>query len=138
MKTISGSKPRYSGGVSRALWLFAIFLCPVLPALSQGRGGGERPLPAGPGKAMVETACAQCHGLNTVTRPVGHTPEEWQKIMDDMVELGTSLTRDQIPVVTDYLVRNFPDRSIKAVAIPGPVEVSIRGVDCTHTRLSAS
>ncbi len=124
MKTISGSKARYSGRVGRALLLLAFFLCSVLPALSQGRP--QRPLPEGTGKAMVEASCVQCHDLNRVTRPTGHTPEEWQTIMDDMIKLGISLTPEQIPVVTAYLVRSFPDRSIKAVVIPGPVEVSIQ------------
>ena len=57
--------------------------------------------------------------------------------MDDKVKLGISLTGDQILVVTEYLVKNFPDKSIKAVVVPGSIEVSIKpspvvGNHCNH------
>lgn len=141
MKTISGSKARFFSTVRGALLLSAFFLCSVLlscnqgqpgseqagsePAASQQRGS-ERPLPEGPGQEIVQAACVECHTLNRVTRPVGHTPDEWAKIMDDKVKLGIALTGDEILVVTEYLVKNFPDKSIKAVVIPGSVEISIQ------------
>jgi len=134
MKTISGSKARYFSTVRRALLLSAFFLCSVLLSCSQGQPGSdqagsdqagsqqrgtERPLPEGPGQEIVQAACVECHNLNRVTRPVGHTPEEWAKIMDDKVKLGIALTGDEIMVVTEYLVKSFPDKSIKAVVVPG-------------------
>ena len=125
MNTVSGSSAWYWGRVQRAFWLTAIFLCFVPAGRIQGQGGDSVPLPEGNGKEIVQAACLGCHGPERITR-VGLTPQEWQRVMNDMIAVGTSLTPDQIPVVTEYLAKNFPDRSPKAVLIPGSVEVAIR------------
>lgn len=82
-------------------------------------------LPAGSGKEIVAAQCVQCHQLNRVTR-AGHTREEWQRVLDSMVTSGATLKPDEAPVVVDYLAKNFPDTSPKAVVIPGSAEVSIK------------
>src|SRR4051812_20234030 len=97
----------------------AALLSITLPALAQNE------LPEGNGKDVVAAQCTQCHQLNRVTR-AGYTREEWQRTLTSMVAYGAKLTPDQIAVMTDYLAKNFPDKSPKAVVIPGPAEVSIK------------
>ena len=146
MNVISSSKARYSGRVQRVLLLSAGFLCCVLPAMSQTQGnlnwGGTNPLPEGNGKQIVEAVCAQCHGLDRLSRVDEWTVraefarKDWQVIVNRMVLLGASrkyrtnglrtLKNDEISVVIEYLARNFVGvPRPAAVVIPGPVEVSI-------------
>lgn len=99
--------------------LFVSLVCCVIPVLGQDQ------LPDGNGKEMVATQCVQCHQLNRITRS-GYTHEEWQRVLVSMQAYGAILKPDQIAVVTDYLAKNFPDKSPKAVVIPGSTEVSIK------------
>ena len=119
MKSISGHKPRHSGRVRSALLLSAIFLCSVLHAQ------GQRQAPEGEGKQIIEDRCDRCHDLNRVFTPAGHTPEEWRTSVNYMGALS-AMTRDEIRIVTDYLIQNFPDKAPKPVVVPGSVETSIQ------------
>ncbi|MBI3940536.1 MAG: helix-hairpin-helix domain-containing protein [Acidobacteria bacterium] len=68
---------------------------------------GAQDFPEGKGKETVESVCAQCHGL----RPVYSskmTPEQWKRLVDDMVGRGAPLLDDEIPVVVEYLSKSFP------------------------------
>src|SRR3984893_15133501 len=83
-------------------------------------------LPDGNGKDLVQTACTGCHDLGRITRS-GYTPEGWRNVISMMTHVGTPLTSEQIPVVTDYLAKNFPERAKSAASvIPGNVVVSIQ------------
>jgi len=116
----------------RLLLLTAALLCSAVAGQSQGQGQpqgqNQQPvvLPEGPGKAIIEKECTECHALNRAVGGGGRNRSEWQSVIDMMVTSGTKLTADQIPVVVDYLTANFPDKSPKAVVIPGAVEVSIK------------
>ncbi len=101
-------------------FLVAAFLFSALPTRSQTQ------LPEGPGKETVQTTCAVCHSLNTVTT-AGHTREEWQTVLHMMVNVGAPVPPDQFAAVTDYLAKNFPEKpQPPAVIIPGSVQVSIK------------
>lgn len=111
-----------------ALNLVALLFCLAPTAHSQDAWLDQAPesgLPEGPAKAIIEESCAMCHALSLVSS-AGHDRPEWQGTVDRMVTLGAALTPDQIPVVVDYLVANFPDHSPKAEIVPGAVEVSIK------------
>src|SRR6266853_5380631 len=78
-------------------------------ALAQGRAGlTERPLPDGAGKAAIEGACAECHAMALVTNS-GHTPQDWQLLVERMVNVGAKVPEDQIKTVSEYLAKNFPE-----------------------------
>ena len=63
-------------------------------------------LPEGKGKAVVERACSQCHGLEYVTN--SHmTKERWTNIVDNMVQRGATLSDEEFDQVIDYLVKHF-------------------------------
>src|SRR5947209_19801031 len=67
-------------------------------------------LPNGAAKNVIETACSACHQLNIVTN-AGHTPEEWNRIVGDMMMKGATINAAQAPVVAQYLASNFPPKA---------------------------
>ena len=93
-------------------------------------------LPEGKGKELVLRACVGCHSLEKLAGPDGgHWPafgpgksrEEWQRVINFMMTYRTPLTRDEVPVVVDYLAKAFPGPARPAgVRITGPVDASIR------------
>src|SRR5579864_3441397 len=106
--------------------LTAMVFCCAISASGQEKQPAARPLPAGNGKAIVETACTACHELTLITT-AGHTPEDWKLLVERMVSAGADVPKNQIPTVTDYLARSFPEGNVpKAVIIPGPVKVSFK------------
>src|SRR5262245_35571619 len=86
-------------------------LCTTLIAGAQAPPAGrtQQALPEGNGKAIVETACSKCHGLNMITGSWGNTREGWQELVNSMVVLP----KDQSDAVFTYLATHFPPK-------PGP------------------
>ena len=100
--------------------MVATFLCSVLPARAQSQ------LPEGSGKQLVESACARCHGVDLVAR-ARFAREDWQDTLNLMVDFGAALTKTDMPVVVEYLAKNFPgEPKPPAVVVPGSVQVSIK------------
>jgi virginiamycin B lyase len=99
----------------------AIFGCAtVAPALGQ-----DVKLPDGPGKETVAALCGACHRLTFLAN--GYTPEGWQTVVRMMLNFGVPIPKDEVTIVTDYLIKSFPERPRPAAAIiPGPVDVSIK------------
>jgi virginiamycin B lyase len=100
------------------LWLAA------LPATVSGQRGGQPVnLPDGPGKELVQTTCAKCHGLNLITNYWGNTRQGWHDVIGTMV----ALPKDQADVVTSYLATHFPVKPApEAVVVSGPAQVTIK------------
>lgn len=96
-------------------------------AYAQQTGPQQPQLPDGPGKDIVQSVCAGCHSLNRFTH-TGYTPDGWKTVIAMMRNVGAPLTPDQVPVVTAYLIKNFPEPkdTPKPVVIPGPVKVSFK------------
>jgi virginiamycin B lyase len=90
----------------------------------QGRAAVQ--LPDGEGKEIVQTACAACHSLGNITN-AGHSVEEWKTTVAMMLNVGANVPPDKIETVTNYLVKNFPEKPAPpAVSVPGNVEVSFQ------------
>src|ERR1700733_821625 len=88
--------------------LFGLIFCAA--ALAQ--------LPAGNGKDIVAKACTACHAITLIT-DAGHTPADWKLLVERMVAAGAEVPKNQIPVVTEYVTKNFPEGAVpKAVPIP--------------------
>ena len=84
-------------------------------------------LPDGDAKQTVETACSACHSLTNITSSQGHTPEEWKTTVAMMLNVGAAVPPEQVEMVTNYLIKNFPEKPGPApAAIPGNVEVSFK------------
>ena len=100
----------------------------ALPARSQEpmQGRAAVTLPDGEAKEIVQTACAACHSLSNITNS-GHSLEEWKTTVAMMLNVGANVPKDKVDTVTDYLVKNFPEKPAPpAVAIAGNVEVSFK------------
>ena len=64
------------------------------------------PLPDGEGKKVVEKICLDCHGPETFTSKK-HTKEEWDKVINDMVEKGAQGTEQELDQIVAYLAKYF-------------------------------
>jgi virginiamycin B lyase len=97
-------------------------LCSALPARAQQP---QSDFPEGAGKATVVAVCGGCHDINRVR--AGYTPEGWRTVMRMMLNFDVPVPEDQVGTVTDYLTKNFPERSRPAaVIIEGPVQANIK------------
>ncbi len=83
-----------------SLLLLAIAVAPIL-ILGQT-------LPDGPGKVLVETQCASCHGLEQVAQHKD-TKDGWGSVVDYMVSRGMAATDEEVKTMVDYLAKSFPN-----------------------------
>ena len=77
-----------------------VFLISLHPLSAQS------PLPEGEGKKVTERICNSCHGPENYVRKK-HTKDEWEGIVDNMVERGAAGTDDEFETVVRYLYTNF-------------------------------
>jgi virginiamycin B lyase len=104
---------------SRLSLMAALLLCSTLPASGQE-------LPEGKGKDVVAASCNSCHPFHARLGS-GYTAKGWVTVMQMMANLGVNVPPDQVATVTEYLTKNFPEKTKPAgVVIPGPVKVSIQ------------
>lgn len=92
---------------ARFAWC-SLIITVTLPAsvTGHGRRGAPVNLPDGPGKEIVQTACAQCHSLSLIVND-GYSREEWPRIFGTMIELPN----EQKNIVADYLAAHFPEKA---------------------------
>jgi virginiamycin B lyase len=82
-------------------------------------------LPEGPGKAIVAAACGGCHDINRIR--AGYTPDGWRSVIRMMQNVDAPVPKDQWDTVTDYLIKNFPEKPRPAAAvIDGPQQIRLR------------
>jgi virginiamycin B lyase len=99
-------------------------VCALIPLVAQ-TAPAPTPLPEGPGKALVEQVCTQCHNVNQIRNSSGYTKEHWAELISNMADLsGSPKQRDEI---VNYLATNFPpnDRR-KAVEVKGDLKINIQ------------
>jgi len=102
-----------------SLWLTLLLLLNA-PAWA------ESPLPPGPGRELVETACLSCHDVKRVTN-AGYSAAEWRNVLAMMVNVGAPVPADQVDRLTQYLATNFPAKpKPAAVLVAGDVKVEIK------------
>src|ERR1700674_2853742 len=80
----------------------AVLAAIVAPALAQN-------LPDGNGKELVETICASCHDLSPIT-DTGFSREDWETVVKSMIDMGATISPEQVAVITNYLAANFPPK----------------------------
>lgn len=71
--------------------------------------------PDGPGKEILEKECSMCHAPDMV-RTFGRSADEWHEVVVGMIDQGAKLSEEQVPVLVDYLVKNWPLKG----AVPAP------------------
>jgi len=90
-------------------WLL-VALFTTAAALAAGQN-----LPEGDGKAIVNGACAGCHGLDLITGKTA-TKDEWSATVDRMKTYGANLDGKQTTTVVEYLAKSFPPKGAAAPA----------------------
>jgi virginiamycin B lyase len=96
----------------------AILLCPAAAANAQE-------FPAGPGKEVFVAVCGGCHEIGRAR--AGYTPEGWRTVMQMMKNVAAPVPADKWDVLTDYLIKSFPERPRPAAAkIDGPQQANIK------------
>ena len=73
-------------------------------------------MPDGPGKAVVETACLGCHEPIRISN-AGYNRQDLQNIVHMMLNVGAPVPSEQIAALTEYLVKNFPEKCKPAPSI---------------------
>ncbi|MCX6596286.1 MAG: helix-hairpin-helix domain-containing protein [Acidobacteria bacterium] len=63
-------------------------------------------MPDGPGKAVTQRICGNCHGPGIFTKR-RLDREGWADIVDDMIRRGAKGEDEDFVMVMDYLVQNF-------------------------------
>src|SRR5262245_64300908 len=63
-------------------------------------------LPDGPGKKILQTACTACHSLDGVVK-LHLDKDGWEGLVASMVSNGAQVDSKDMPVLIDYLVKNF-------------------------------
>ena len=74
----------------------------VAPALAQN-------LPNGNGKEVVERICSACHDLSPIT-DAGFSRQDWEMVVKSMIDMGATISAEQVAVITNYLAANFPPK----------------------------
>jgi mono/diheme cytochrome c family protein len=88
----------------RPAWIALAFL--PLFAIAGTVQAQANELPDGPGKAIVQRACAACHPITQVTsqrRPAS----QWADTVDQMISRGAQVSDTDFPTVVDYLGKYF-------------------------------
>jgi virginiamycin B lyase len=102
--------------------LAVALLCSALPARAQQP---QPAFPDGPGKEVFTQFCGSCHDINRAR--AGYTAEGWRTVMRMMQNMDIPVPKDQWPILTDYLIKSFPERPRPAAAVvDGPAQASIK------------
>jgi cytochrome c5 len=81
---------------------------PASNAQAPNRGVPEDELPEGPGKRLLQAACAYCHDLGEITKFRGYySRAQWRDVVVTMVEYGAPLSNDEVEVLSDYLTAHL-------------------------------
>jgi virginiamycin B lyase len=105
--------------------MFMKSLFPAAAALLCATPAFSQDFPPGPGRDLVLAHCGGCHDINRVR--AGYTPEGWRMVIKMMQNADVPVPADQWQTVTDYLIKNFPEKPRPAAkVIEGPQEVRIR------------
>jgi len=76
-------------------------------------------LPEDKAKNIIVTKCQECHTLERIVTS-RRTRDGWSAIVNLMIELGASVSSDEVPIVTDYLSTNFGPLGVSNSSSPLP------------------
>jgi len=87
---------------------------------------------ADPGKAILETACTACHGLDGLANHVYETKAPYMSLVENMISYGASVTDDQKQPLVDYMFKTYGKKtegSAAAVADAAPAAPAAPAAD---------
>ncbi len=107
---------------------YSLMLGLIMAASGAGAANAQytpKEWPEGPSKQRFVATCDGCHDINRVR--VGYTPEGWLTVVRMMQNMQAPVPAEEWGAMTDYLMKNFPERKRPAAAIiDGPVKANIR------------
>jgi virginiamycin B lyase len=118
-----GSMPiKLTAGLLAACALLALALiAAAAPAQAQYTA---KEWPEGAMKQRFTDVCGGCHDINRIR--VGYTPKGWLTVVRMMQNFDTPVPPAEWPAMTEYLMKNFPERARpSAVILSGPVKARI-------------
>jgi len=83
-----------------AMWLWATL------ALATIAFAAVQDLPEGDGKKVLQNSCTGCHGIDGVVK-LKLDKAGWEGLVSSMVSNGAQVDSKDMPVLIDYLVKNF-------------------------------
>jgi virginiamycin B lyase len=116
-----------SKAMFRTLVMFAAGAV-LLSGLAHGRRAADHgeSLPDGAGKPIAAASCVSCHDVSRLATP-GYDREGWQDVISRMMNIGATIEPANVPVLADYLARNFPRKPQSApTLVAGNAQVSFR------------
>jgi len=85
----------------------------------------EVPLPEGKAKKLIEDNCTACHEVARITAG-GYSEQAWRNNVNQMLNVGAPLSKEDAEEVIQYLSKNFPAKpKPNAVLVQGPNNVTI-------------
>ena len=112
----------------RGLLLLFIPAFHLLPTHSQvtAKEPMAEQLPDGQGKEIVLNTCTKCHNIDRIVHGRRYK-DQWQSLVQQMISNGAALNDDDMPVLVDYLAKNFPGVARpEATVIHGATEATIK------------
>jgi hypothetical protein len=92
--------------LSVVLVLAGSSVAPAAPALPAQTKELSASMPEGAGKKLIVEKCQICHSLERVVTSQ-RSKDDWQAVIDLMVEEGAPLTDDETKTVVNYLAANY-------------------------------
>ena len=86
--------------------LFRLAALAAISTLAIGACAQAQELPEGQGKALVQTACTQCHGIDVIVRQ-RRSREDWTDVVSRMIGNGAELSDEDYSQVIQYLAINL-------------------------------
>jgi cytochrome c5 len=120
-------------------WIFgrtAMWIWATLALATMAFAAVQDPqLPDGDGKKVLQAACTACHGLDGVVR-LKLDKAGWEGLVASMVSNGAQVDSKDMPVLIDYLVKNFGDaKSAGADAKPAGQQAQSGSSDADAKKL---
>src|SRR5215475_8820961 len=89
-----------------ALWfMFTLVLAVAALGAQQSKSTDDEK-----GKALVESKCTLCHGLDEV-RVANLDRPGWKELVESMRTKGADLKDDEVPLIVNYLVKTYSQDS---------------------------
>jgi virginiamycin B lyase len=85
------------------------------------QGYAQDLFPDGPGMDILRTKCRTCHMPDRVTKVTGRTSEGWATLVNTMISRGAPVTEDELPMLIEYLAKNWPVDKVVATVSYTPV-----------------
>lgn len=87
----------------------------------QGGPTGAAPAAAAndPGKAILESSCTTCHGLDVLANHAYESKEPYETLIRNMIAYGANVTDAQVTPLAEYMLKTYGKKPAAAAPAPG-------------------